>query len=71
MNTKNNTQKPAARAAATGEKSEGFTAEEKTAMKERARELKAEARVGKDKAYGENLVLAKMFMQMNRRNRDE
>ena len=38
----------------------GFTAEEKAAMKERARELKAEARVEKDRAAGEADVLAKI-----------
>ena len=36
----------------------GFTAEEKDAMKERAKELKAEARADKDKAEGESAVLA-------------
>jgi uncharacterized protein YdhG (YjbR/CyaY superfamily) len=36
----------------------GFTAEEKDAMKERAKELKAEARANKDKAEGENAILA-------------
>jgi uncharacterized protein YdhG (YjbR/CyaY superfamily) len=41
---------------ATGKKSKGFTAEEKAAMKERARELKSEGR----KADGENDVLAKI-----------
>ena len=44
--------------AATSKKSKGFTDEEKAAMKERARELKAEARASKDKAAGENAVLA-------------
>ena len=39
-------------------KSEGFTDEERAAMKARAQELKAEARVNKDKAEGENAVLA-------------
>lgn len=39
---------------------EGFTAEERAAMKERARELKAAARAGKDKADGESAVLAKI-----------
>ena len=39
-------------------KSEGFTAEERAAMKERAKELKAEARVNKDRAAGESAVLA-------------
>jgi len=38
--------------------SEGFTAEEKAAMKARAQELKAEARAGKDRAEGEKTILA-------------
>jgi uncharacterized protein YdhG (YjbR/CyaY superfamily) len=38
--------------------SKGFTDEEKAAMKERAKELKAEARASKDKAVGESAVLA-------------
>jgi uncharacterized protein YdhG (YjbR/CyaY superfamily) len=41
-------------------KSKGFTDEERAAMKERARELKAEARANKDKAAGESAVLAKI-----------
>jgi uncharacterized protein YdhG (YjbR/CyaY superfamily) len=41
---------------ATGKKSKGFTDEERAAMKERARELKAEA----EKADGESAVLAKI-----------
>jgi len=41
-------------------KADGFTAEERAAMKERARELKAEARRGKDRADGERDVLAKI-----------
>jgi uncharacterized protein YdhG (YjbR/CyaY superfamily) len=45
---------------ATQKKSEGFTAEERAAMKERARELKAEARRGKKRAEGESDVLAKI-----------
>jgi uncharacterized protein YdhG (YjbR/CyaY superfamily) len=40
--------------------STGFTDEEKAAMKERARELKAEARANKDKAEGESDLLAKI-----------
>jgi len=40
--------------------SKGFTAEERAAMKERARELKAEARAGRDRAAGEADVLAKI-----------
>ena len=39
---------------------EGFTDEERAAMKERAQELKAEARRGADKAEGESAVLAKI-----------
>ena len=41
-------------------KSKGFTDEEKAAMKERAKELKAEARANKDRAEGESDVLAKI-----------
>jgi uncharacterized protein YdhG (YjbR/CyaY superfamily) len=37
---------------------EGFTDEEKAAMKARAQEMKAEARVGKDRAEGEKAILA-------------
>jgi uncharacterized protein YdhG (YjbR/CyaY superfamily) len=44
----------------TGTRSKGFTDEEKGAMKERAKELKAEARANKDKAEGESDVLAKI-----------
>jgi uncharacterized protein YdhG (YjbR/CyaY superfamily) len=47
-------------ATATGKKSKGFTDEERAAMKERAQELKAEARADKDKAEGESAVLAKI-----------
>jgi uncharacterized protein YdhG (YjbR/CyaY superfamily) len=42
------------------ERSEGFSAEERAAMKERAKELKAEARANKTKAQGERDVLAKI-----------
>ena len=42
------------------ETSQGFTAEERAAMKERAKELKAEARAQKDKAAGERDLLAKI-----------
>ena len=38
----------------------GFTDEEKAAMKERAKELKAEARANQDRAQGESDVLAKI-----------
>ena len=46
----------------TGERSKGFTDEERAAMKERAQELKADARRGPraDKADGESDVLAKI-----------
>ena len=43
-----------------GKKSKGFTDEERAAMKERAKELKAEARANKNKADGESDVLAKI-----------
>jgi uncharacterized protein YdhG (YjbR/CyaY superfamily) len=44
--------------AAIGKTSKGFTDEERAAMKERARELKAEERASKDKAEGESAALA-------------
>jgi len=40
--------------------SKGFTAEERAAMRERARELKAEERMNKDRAAGERAVLEKV-----------
>jgi len=40
------------------QKSKGFTDEEKAAMKERAKELKAEERANKDRAAGESDLLA-------------
>ena len=40
--------------------SKGFTADEKAAMKERAKELKAEERANKNRAAGESDVLAKI-----------
>jgi uncharacterized protein YdhG (YjbR/CyaY superfamily) len=45
---------------ATSKITQGFTAEERAAMKERALELKAEARANKNKAQGESAVLAKI-----------
>jgi hypothetical protein len=59
---KKGTQQSAKRTTASGEKSKGFTDEERAAMKERAQELKAEARRGSraDKADGERAVLAKI-----------
>jgi uncharacterized protein YdhG (YjbR/CyaY superfamily) len=52
--------KPAKTTTATGKTYDGFTDEERGAMKERAKELKAEARADKDKAEGERAVLAKI-----------
>jgi len=45
---------------AIGKTVEGFTDEERAAMKERAKELKAEARANKNRAEGESDVLAKI-----------
>jgi uncharacterized protein YdhG (YjbR/CyaY superfamily) len=56
MSSKKVTQKSAKSTTASGKKSKGFTDEERAAMKERAQELKAEAR----KADGESAVLAKI-----------
>jgi uncharacterized protein YdhG (YjbR/CyaY superfamily) len=53
MSAKKTTQK-------SGTTAKGFTPEERAAMKERARELKAEARANKNKADGESDVLAKI-----------
>ena len=47
----------------------GFSNEEKAAMKERAQELKAAARADKDKADGESAVLAKIE-EMSEPDRD-
>jgi uncharacterized protein YdhG (YjbR/CyaY superfamily) len=52
--------RPARSTKATKRKSSGFTAEERAAMKERAKELKAEERWKKDKAAGEADVLEKI-----------
>jgi hypothetical protein len=43
---------------ATNKKSKGFTTEERAAMKNRAKELKAEARANENKAAGESDVLS-------------
>ena len=62
MSPKKDTQKSAKSTTAINRKSKGFTDEERAAMKERAQELKAEARRGPraDKADGESAVLAKI-----------
>jgi len=57
MSLKQETQKSTKSTIANNKKSQGFTDEEKAAMKERAKELKVEARASKDKADGENAVL--------------
>jgi len=59
---KKGTQKSAKSTTAINKKSKGFTDEERAAMKERAEELKADARRGRraDKADGESAVLAKI-----------
>jgi uncharacterized protein YdhG (YjbR/CyaY superfamily) len=54
------TRKSAKSTTATGKTSAGFTDEERAAMKERAKELKAEARAKKGKADAESDVLAKI-----------
>ena len=67
MSPKKDTQKSTTPALAGGaresttvkdKKSKGWTDEEKAAMRNRAQELKAEARANKDKAEGESAVLA-------------
>jgi len=55
---KKSTQRSANSTTATKKKAKGFTAEERAAMKERAQEVKAEARGGK--ADGERALLAKI-----------
>src|SRR5207247_2365134 len=64
MSPKKDTQKSARSDTAINKKPKGFTDEELAAMKERAQELKADARRGprakKDKADGERDVLAKI-----------
>ncbi len=54
------TQKSAKSTTAIDKTSGGFSDEERGAMKERAKELKAEARANKNKADGESAVLAKI-----------
>jgi uncharacterized protein YdhG (YjbR/CyaY superfamily) len=60
MSAQKATQKSAESTTGRGGKSKGFTAEERAAMKERAQELKAEARASKNRAEGERDVLAKI-----------
>jgi uncharacterized protein YdhG (YjbR/CyaY superfamily) len=56
----NDTQKSTESKTAGAKSYDGFTAEERDAMKERAKELKAEARRSSDRAEGETDVLAKI-----------
>jgi uncharacterized protein YdhG (YjbR/CyaY superfamily) len=58
MSPKKDTPESAENSTATNKTSKGFTDEERAAMKNRAQELKAEARANKDKAAGESAVLA-------------
>ena len=60
MSPKTTAKKATKHGGAVNTKSNGFTAEERAAMKERAKELKAEARAKKDKAAGEADVIAKI-----------
>jgi uncharacterized protein YdhG (YjbR/CyaY superfamily) len=60
MSAKKATQKSAKSTTATNKKSKGFTDEERAAMKERVRELKAEAGRKKSREDGERDVLAKI-----------
>jgi uncharacterized protein YdhG (YjbR/CyaY superfamily) len=57
---KKTTTSSAKRSATGGSASKGFTADERAAMKERARELKAEARANQDRESGERDLLAKI-----------
>ena len=59
MGAKKVTKRTAGKTAARNS-AKGFTDDEKAAMKERAKELKAEARLGADKEAGEKDLLAKI-----------
>ena len=58
MSPKKDTQTSAKSTTTSGKKSERFTDEERAAMRNRAQELKAEARANKNKADGESAVIA-------------
>jgi uncharacterized protein YdhG (YjbR/CyaY superfamily) len=53
-------EEPAREGSMSAKKSKGFTDEERAAMRERAKEQKAEARANKKKAEGESDLLAKI-----------
>ncbi|MBA2677704.1 MAG: DUF1801 domain-containing protein [Ktedonobacteraceae bacterium] len=57
---KKGTQESARSTTVINKKSRGFTDEERAAMKERAKEMKVEARTNKSKAEGESDVLARI-----------
>jgi uncharacterized protein YdhG (YjbR/CyaY superfamily) len=63
--TKKTAKRPA-RSSAGGDTSKGFTAEERAAMRERVRELKAEARAGAEGVSEEATVLAKIAAMPSR-----
>jgi uncharacterized protein YdhG (YjbR/CyaY superfamily) len=60
MSATKTTQQSAKSTTAKGETSKGFTTEERAAMKERAKELKAEERANKTREAGERDVLEKI-----------
>src|SRR5918999_1546322 len=60
MSAKKATEKSAKGKTAVDKTSAGWTDEERAAMKERAKELRAEARADKDRAAGERAVLEKI-----------
>ena len=60
MSATKSTQNSVKSTTAKDETAKGFTDEERAAMKERAKELKAEARANKNRAAGERDVLAKI-----------
>ncbi len=60
MTPKTSAHEPAERTTAANRNLDGFTAEERAAMKERSRELKAAARAKSGEADGESDVLAKI-----------
>src|SRR5215217_557852 len=61
-------EEPAKEVTMSAKKFERFTAEERAAMRERAKELKAEERANKNRAAGESAVLAKIA-EMEGQNR--
>jgi uncharacterized protein YdhG (YjbR/CyaY superfamily) len=60
MSPKKAAEQPVESAPSSNKQSDGFTDEERAAMKERAKELKAEARANKSRADGESDLLAKI-----------